>query len=198
MGGRHRHGARVPDFHDLARVQVDDQDQALDRVRVAVVAPVLAPVGDSANEPPPDFVRKAEVARRDRVDEHVGEVVDSALLAALDEARVGLCRCLCKIPLLTEHRWLNTWNLVPRDDLLVAHRDVDTVDALDLLVEHGHRDLSRYRVALGEPAHQLLRRLGQPQERKAGPLRKPLLGPNQGDGLLDLLTRERLEWVADA
>ena len=80
----------VLDRDDLAVLDVDGDDHALDRMRVAVVGRGVTHVGDDADQTPVTLALDAEVARRPRVELEAVEVGDAPLGQRLDVARVSL------------------------------------------------------------------------------------------------------------
>ncbi len=64
-----RHDLRLVDeLNDFVLDQIDQRDHAFDRMGVAVILGVLAPVGNRADEPTPFLHLAIEIARGERVD----------------------------------------------------------------------------------------------------------------------------------
>ena len=76
--GRDGHDPGVDDLEHLAAGHVDEGDDSLDGMGVAVVVGRVAHVGQAPADPAPFLVRHAEGPRRPRVDLHRVEVLDAA------------------------------------------------------------------------------------------------------------------------
>ena len=89
---RNRLDVELLELEHAALVDVHVRDQALDRMRIAVVAGVRAQVGDGARDAPAALDGEAEAARGEHVDLHERDVVDTAPPQRLAPARVGAHR----------------------------------------------------------------------------------------------------------
>ena len=82
----------VDEVDDLVLDQVDERDHALDRMGIAIVLDILAPIGHGADEPAALLHLAVEIAGRERIDLNQLDVliVQAAPLHRTPPVRVGL------------------------------------------------------------------------------------------------------------
>jgi hypothetical protein len=185
----------VGDLDDLHLVEIDDDDQPLDRPRVAVLAGLRAHPRQRADDPAlVRMVLRTGVARRPRIDHREREVLDAAQAHRRLPAGVGLHELLAGHELLGHHRRLHALDVHERDDTLLGQRDDGLIRLAEgLLVEHDE-GLARDGLA---GLHGGLGRLVQADEDEArgrGQAHLRLQDRRRGG---DLLGRERLQRMQD-
>jgi hypothetical protein len=131
----------VLDVDDLHLVEVELDDQPLDRPGVAVLARLRAHPGERPQDAPlGGRVALAGVAGGPRVDHGQREVLDAALAHGRLPLRVGLHGLLAGHELLPHDLRLHALDVLPRDHAAVGERDHRLIGgALGALVEHHER-----------------------------------------------------------
>ena len=180
------------ELEHAALVDVHVRDQALDRMRVAVVARVRAQVGDSARDAPAALDLEPEAARGEHVDLHERDVVDAAPPQRLAPAGIGAHRLGGGLVVLGRDRRPRAGRRVLRDDRAgsdVAHELLHAVLAIDDDRERAARG-SRAAVEPGQVLG-----LGRLLKADRDEARVLDARPREGGCPLELAGRERLERV---
>ena len=173
-----------------AFVEVDVDDQALDRAGVAVVARLMAQVCDGTGDAPSALHLQSEPARREDLDLDERHVLHPAAAHRLAPARVGPYRLRRGLVVLERDRRAGAGQLASRDDGVRAEIAHELVQAM-LGVDHdGECTAGRPRSTAPPCEVVRLGGLVQPHRDEAG---LGLLPARELGGLLELGRRERLE-----
>jgi len=187
----------VLDVHHFHAVQVEADDQAFHRAGVAVVVGVtLAHPGQRPEEPAlVGRVLGAEVADRPGVDHHHVEVGDAAAAHRLLPAGVLPDRFLGGQELFEHDRRLDARQFPPQAHLAGGDRDHRLVGPVLGPFADDDIRLALERLALLVAQHRVLGRFPQGDVDEAGALGQAAVLFQDPAGGLDLLRRQRLQWM---
>jgi hypothetical protein len=189
-GGDRAHLALLHVEHG-ARVEVDVDDEMLDRPRVRVVGRVALEVEHGLAEPVRALQRVVERAGGEHVDLHERQVVDAARGERRADAFVGEGGRARRRVVLRRDRREGTLDAPPGDHGAVTERHDDLLEP-GALAEHDQR-LARRRGAAGAPGGEL--RLARLVQRGADDVRALRPGERGGGRRGELLGAQRAERV---
>jgi hypothetical protein len=196
LGGGERHDRVVVDHDEhLAGVEVHRRAEVLDRRRVRVGQRMGLEERRRPHDPAAGRVLR-EVARAQRVDLHLAQVLDPAPAQRCDEPLVGHRRLQRADEVLLHDRRLDALQLAPRAHLARGQLDERLVRAPGRPIAHHDTGAALDRVPGREADHHVLRRVDECDERERGALER-LRRAYRGDGGGDLLRRQRIEGMGD-
>ena len=191
--GRLVDAVRVLDLEQLHPVEVDDEVQARDRVRVRARAGLLAVPDVGPAHPAAAMLLRNQVrAVGPGVDQDPVHVRDPACGERLDHARVLAQRLVALDELVDGHVRLAVGDLVPALDGVAGERDRRLVDTPVVAVPADHDRVPVARAV----ADRLLGRLAQLDRGEPPAVGDALVAPQDACGLTDLVRAQRIERVS--
>ena len=192
----------IDELDHLVLDQVDERDHAFDRVRIAVVLGIGAPVGHGTDEPTALLDLAIEVSGRERVDLDQLDLAvgEAAALHRTPPAGVGLDDVADLEELLDDHRWLPVGKrpgrvLVPGGNGPGGEVDDGEMGHAGLAIENGGGRASRQRLARLPGEDIAFGRLLELYEAEAGIRAQALFGLQDVAGRRQLGLAQRIEWV---